>query len=105
MLNKISSSSMNLKQFLVRQQVITLYRNILRTIRKIPGKEDQNYFLDWARSEFKANKSITDEFAIKSLIVHGENSMKELEKNLNYSNDNQINYENNTSRARNNQSD
>ncbi|XP_057341015.1 LYR motif-containing protein 2 [Microplitis mediator] len=85
MLNKISNSSMNLKQFLVRQQVITLYRNILRTIKKIPTKEDQSYFLEWARSEFKANKNITDEFAIKSLIIHGENSMKELEKNLNYS--------------------
>ncbi|XP_034937709.1 LYR motif-containing protein 2 [Chelonus insularis] len=73
---------MDLKQFMVRQQVLTLYRKILRTIKQVPNEQDREYLKNWATSEFKGNKKIADEFAIKSLIVHGENSMNELKKNL-----------------------
>ncbi|XP_015113386.1 LYR motif-containing protein 2 [Diachasma alloeum] len=83
MASKLPKSSLSLKQFLRRQEVLTLYRNILRTIRQVEDKQDKEYLKNWAKSDFKKNKNLTDEFAIKSLIVHGENSMKELKRNLN----------------------
>jgi len=74
---------MSLKQFMVHQEVLKLYRDTMKTIRQIPDKQDREYMKNWARSDFRANKEIKDEFAIKSLIVHGENSLRELRKNLN----------------------
>ncbi|XP_015604759.1 LYR motif-containing protein 2 [Cephus cinctus] len=79
---KLPKSAMSLKQFMVYQDVLKLYRNIMRSIRQVPDKTDREYLRDWARRDFRANRNVTDEFAIKSLIVHGENSLRELRRNL-----------------------
>lgn len=48
-------------QFLRRQQVLQLYRRILRAIRDVPAEADRCYLKDWAREEFRRNKDATDE--------------------------------------------
>lgn len=48
-------------QFLQRQKVLGLYRNMLRTIRKVPEEADRKYLKDWAREEFKRNKEATEQ--------------------------------------------
>ncbi|XP_071051666.1 LYR motif-containing protein 2 [Onthophagus taurus] len=73
---------MNLKQFMLRQQVLRLYRRILRTIKEVPDKTHQKELLDWARSDFKNNSHHTDEVTIKMMITYGERSLKELESSL-----------------------
>ncbi|XP_012261671.2 LYR motif-containing protein 2 [Athalia rosae] len=82
MSGKLPRSAMSLKQFMVHQEVLKLYRNILKAIREVPNEEDKKYLRDWARSDFRTNRDVKDDFAIKSLIVHGENSLAELRKNL-----------------------
>ncbi|XP_012276915.1 LYR motif-containing protein 2 isoform X2 [Orussus abietinus] len=58
---KVPPSTMTLKQFMVHQEVLKLYRNIMKTIRKVPNEADRKYLTDWAKADFRANKSVTDE--------------------------------------------
>lgn len=43
------------------RQVLKLYRNILRTVKLIPDKSDREYMREWARSDFKTYKNVTDD--------------------------------------------
>ena len=43
------------------RKVLKLYRDVLRTINLIRNEEDRKYIKDWARSDFKTYKDVTDE--------------------------------------------
>ncbi|XP_014260387.1 LYR motif-containing protein 2 [Cimex lectularius] len=73
---------MDLKQFMLRQRVLKLYRDIFRSIKEVPSNEDRIELKNWARNDFKANKHHTDEVAIKMMIKYGERCLKELKQNL-----------------------
>uniref|UniRef100_A0A8C6VEC3 LYR motif-containing protein 2 n=1 Tax=Naja naja TaxID=35670 RepID=A0A8C6VEC3_NAJNA len=79
---RLPPTALSLKQFLRRQQVLQLYRKILRTIRQIPNEADRRYMRDWAREDFKKNKETTDEDTIKMMITHGNLQLQELERTL-----------------------
>ncbi|KAF7990661.1 hypothetical protein HCN44_000466 [Aphidius gifuensis] len=85
MASKLPNASLSLKEFMLRKEVLQLYRNILRTIKQVSSQQDREYLHDWVKSDFNNNKHIKDELMIKSLIIHGENSMNELKKNINLS--------------------
>nr|KAF6462417.1 LYR motif containing 2 [Molossus molossus] len=59
--SRLPPATLTLKQFLRRQQVLLLYRRILQAIRQVPNDSDRKYLKDWAREEFKRNKSATEE--------------------------------------------
>ncbi|KAM7367531.1 hypothetical protein PAMP_013821 [Pampus punctatissimus] len=59
--SRLPSAALSLKQFLQRQRVLGIYRNMLRTIRQVPAETDRKYLRDWAREEFKRNKDATDQ--------------------------------------------
>lgn len=40
---------------------MAVYRNLLRSIRQVPDEADRKYLTDWAREEFKRNKSATNQ--------------------------------------------
>uniref|UniRef100_A0AC11BKB9 Uncharacterized protein n=1 Tax=Ovis aries TaxID=9940 RepID=A0AC11BKB9_SHEEP len=71
-----------LARFMRRQQVLLLYRRILKAIRQVPNDSDRKYLKDWAREEFKRNKSATEEDTIRMMITQGNMQLKELEKTL-----------------------
>uniref|UniRef100_A0A669QDM4 LYR motif-containing protein 2 n=1 Tax=Phasianus colchicus TaxID=9054 RepID=A0A669QDM4_PHACC len=48
-------------QFLRRQQVLQLYRRILRALRDVPAEADRRHLQEWAREEFRRNKDATEE--------------------------------------------
>lgn len=50
-----------LPQFIQRQKVLGIYRNMLRAIRQVPDEADRKYLADWARDEFKRNKNATNQ--------------------------------------------
>lgn len=75
-------AALTLKQFMRRQQVLLLYRKILRAIRQVPSDSDRKYLQDWAREEFKRNKSATEEDTIRMMITQGNMQLKELERTL-----------------------
>ncbi|KAB1275196.1 LYR motif-containing protein 2 [Camelus dromedarius] len=80
--SRLPPATLTLKQFLRRQQVLQLYRRILQAIRQVPNDSDRRYLKDWAREEFKRNKSVTEEDAIRMMITQGNMQLKELEKTL-----------------------
>ncbi|XP_053560357.1 LYR motif-containing protein 2, partial [Bombina bombina] len=69
-------------RFLLRQQVLSLYRRIYRAIRLIPDAADRRSMAEWAREEFKRNKGATEEVTIKMMISQGQRQLQELERAL-----------------------
>ncbi|XP_022198457.2 LYR motif-containing protein 2 [Nilaparvata lugens] len=78
----MANKALSLKQFMLRQHVLKLYRDTLRAIKKIPDPSDRKDMKDWVRSDYKKNINLTDEFKIKMLIKHGEKSLDDLRKSL-----------------------
>ncbi|XP_053670576.1 LYR motif-containing protein 2 [Anopheles nili] len=81
-MSKIPKAALSLKQFMLRQEVLKLYRTIFRTIRQVPDAANRRDLRDWARTDFRNNKNQTDELAIKMLLQHGTRSLKELQTSL-----------------------
>jgi hypothetical protein len=50
-----------LLQFILRSEVLKLYRNMLRTIKKIPDKQQQKEMIEWVRHDFTSNQHLQDE--------------------------------------------
>ena len=48
-------------QFMLRSEVLKLYRDILRTVRKIPDDHYREEMKIWAQQDFKKNMHLTDE--------------------------------------------
>ncbi|XP_063351668.1 LYR motif-containing protein 2 [Pelmatolapia mariae] len=80
--SRLPSAALSLKQFLHRQKVLGIYRNMLRTIRRVPDEADRKFLRDWAREEFHRNKNVTHEDAIRMMITQASNHLEELQKSL-----------------------
>ncbi|XP_005068847.1 LYR motif-containing protein 2-like [Mesocricetus auratus] len=79
---RLPPTVLTLQLFMRQQQVLLLYRKILRVIRQVPSDSDRKYLQDWAREEFKSNKSATEEDTIRMMITQGNMQLKELERTL-----------------------
>lgn len=80
--------ALSLKEFMLRQEVLKLYRNFFRTIKQIPDPVQKKEVADWVRSDFKTySKACTlkDEDHVKSLIFQGQKSLNELKQNVDLS--------------------
>ncbi|XP_066468772.1 LYR motif-containing protein 2 [Tiliqua scincoides] len=84
--SRLPPTALSLRQFMRRQQVLQLYRKILRAIRQVPHEADRHYLRDWARAEFKRNKDATEEDAIRMMITQGNMQLQELERTLKLAN-------------------
>ncbi|XP_071982566.1 LYR motif-containing protein 2 [Engystomops pustulosus] len=82
MSSRLPPAALTLRQFLVRQQVLGLYRRILRAVRQIPDPGDRTYMRDWARGEFRRNKETSDEITIRMMVSQGERQVQEMERAL-----------------------
>ncbi|XP_032714016.1 LYR motif-containing protein 2 isoform X1 [Lontra canadensis] len=76
--SRLPPATLTLKQFMRRQQVLLLYRRILQAIREVPNDSDRKYLKDWAREEFKRNKSATEENRSKKVIPESDQHLKNL---------------------------
>ncbi|XP_058129609.1 LYR motif-containing protein 2 [Anopheles ziemanni] len=81
-MSKIPKAALSLKQFMLRQEVLKLYRTIFRTIRQVPDESSRHELREWARSDFRNNMNQTDELAIKMLLQHGNRNLKQLQTSL-----------------------
>ncbi|XP_045769339.1 LYR motif-containing protein 2 [Maniola jurtina] len=82
MASKLTKKTLNLKQFLLRQEVLKLYREVFRTINKVPDESTRLELKEWARADFRNNKHHSDETAIKSMLHYGRKSLEDLKKSL-----------------------
>ncbi|XP_028295982.1 LYR motif-containing protein 2 [Gouania willdenowi] len=80
--SRLPPTALSFKQFLQRQRILGLYRDMLRTIRKVPDEADRKYLRNWARDEFQKNKSATDQDAIRMMITQAKNHLEALQKSL-----------------------
>lgn len=67
---------------MLRQEVLKLYRELFRTIKRVPDSSSRNDLKEWVRSDFRANMNHTDELTVKMLLQHGQRSLNELKTNL-----------------------
>lgn len=81
-MSKSIKSAMNLNQFMLRQKVLKLYRDLHRTINKVPDEKSKKELRLWLREDFKSNKGLSDEIAIKMSMQVGLRSLKELQNSL-----------------------
>ncbi|XP_075869158.1 LYR motif-containing protein 2 [Nelusetta ayraudi] len=80
--SRLPGAALTLKQFLQRQKVLGIYRDMLKTIRQVPDEADRKYLRDWARDEFQRNKNSTNQDAIRMMVQQAINHLEELKKSL-----------------------
>ncbi|XP_075429928.1 LYR motif-containing protein 2 [Ascaphus truei] len=80
--SRLPPAALSLRQFMLRQQVLGLYRKILRAVRQIPNASDRRYTEEWAREEFKRNKGTTEEVTVRMMLAQGQKQLQELERTL-----------------------
>lgn len=81
-MSKPIKAALNLKQFLLRQEVLKLYRTLYRTINKIPDESSKKDLKSWLRDDFEKNRNKSEEIDIKMLIHQGNRSLTELKTSL-----------------------
>ncbi|XP_030638596.1 LYR motif-containing protein 2 [Chanos chanos] len=81
-ISRLPPAALTLKQFLQRQKILSLYRNMLRAIRQVPDATDRKYLTDWAREEFKRNKDATNQDAIRMMITQANMHLEDLKRSL-----------------------
>lgn len=58
-----------LLKFFLRKQVLSLYREIFKTLREVENEDHRKELADWARSEFKKNKHEKEEVSFSYLAM------------------------------------
>lgn len=81
-MSRTLKSALNLKQFMLRQEVLKLYRDLYRTINKVPDAASRQDLKLWLREDFRKNKNQSEEIQIKMSIQIGLRSLKELRTSL-----------------------
>ncbi|XP_006814171.1 LYR motif-containing protein 2-like [Saccoglossus kowalevskii] len=80
--SRVPTAALSLKQFMLRQQSLQLYRDILRCLKEVENKDSRKELADWARTEFKKNKNEKDEMAIKMMHSRGRLSLREMQRTI-----------------------
>jgi Complex 1 protein (LYR family) len=81
-MSKSVKAALNLKQFMLRQEVLKLFRELYRTISKVPDETSRKELRLWLREDFRKNKDQTEEITIKMAMQVGQRSLKELQNSL-----------------------
>ena len=84
----MSPSTLTLKQFMLRQQVMKLYRDLFRTTAKLEDAGQREEIRALIRADFRANQnsnSSIEEHKVKALLFHGEKMLQELKQNVDLS--------------------
>ncbi|KAF9932740.1 hypothetical protein FBU30_007390 [Linnemannia zychae] len=75
----------NLDYFLTRARVLSLYREIQRTLKGVKDPRDRQELQQWARSDFEQFRHEKNPDKIKSLISQGKHQFHALQTNLSLS--------------------
>ena len=73
---------MDLKRFMLRSEVLRLYRHILRELRGVPNPADRKRLVEWARQDFELNRHLQDDYSIKLALSNGRKSFDRLSRNI-----------------------
>ncbi|ESK98363.1 hypothetical protein Moror_113 [Moniliophthora roreri MCA 2997] len=70
--------NLTLKHFILRKQVLDLYRHAIRSSRVIPNRIARRETIAWIRSELERNKYITDVHVIEDKLKVGRREINEI---------------------------
>ena len=73
------ANAISLQEFVRRQQIVTMYRKMLVQARRIPDSNVSQGITQQIKDDFRNNKTVKDPVAVKSLIVEGARSLKQIE--------------------------
>lgn len=76
-MSRLPPKVLTLDQFMLRKQVIDLYRGFMKLVRLAP-KADRDYMRDFIREDFKNNKHLTEELDIKMHLSRGRLALREV---------------------------
>ena len=69
----------NLKYFILSQQSLTLYREFLKTIRRIPDASTKSEILTQLKGEYQKYRNVNDLNQMEYLIVTGRKQLQQLQ--------------------------
>ncbi|KAF9319480.1 hypothetical protein BG000_003559 [Podila horticola] len=75
----------NLEYFITRARVLSLYREIQRSLKGVKNPKDRQELQAWARSDFEHYRHEKNPDKIKSLISQGKHQFHALQTNLSLS--------------------
>ncbi|KAH8550267.1 hypothetical protein BGW37DRAFT_558324 [Umbelopsis sp. PMI_123] len=75
------ADGLSLEHFLAKRRVISLYRDILRSLKGL-NKTEAEEIRQWARSDFEHYRNEKDLEKIKSLITSGKQQMRNVQQSL-----------------------
>ncbi|XP_064629788.1 LYR motif-containing protein 2-like [Lineus longissimus] len=75
-------NAMNLRQFMLRQEVLKLYRQMMRCVRLVDDPAHRKELWIWVRRDFEMNKHHQDEDVIRMHLARGKKHYKELESSI-----------------------
>jgi len=78
---KLPTQVLTLKQFLLRQESLKLYRQVLRVARQVGGHQRAEIEA-WARSDFEQHRHQQDPESIKYLLHNGRQMLKQLQQSM-----------------------
>ncbi|KAJ1976406.1 LYR motif-containing protein 2 [Dimargaris xerosporica] len=71
-----------LHDFIRKQSILSLYRQFVHCIYRIPDKRNRQEMLVWVRREFEAHRHEADPAKIRSLRSHGQQQLHQLQAAL-----------------------
>ncbi|KAL7640257.1 UNVERIFIED_CONTAM: hypothetical protein RMT77_009671 [Armadillidium vulgare] len=77
---KFNEKTLTFKKFLLRAEVLRLYRSILREIKTHPNESQREDIKKYARNYFDSHRNETDEKLIRTLIANGNKELHELRR-------------------------
>jgi Complex 1 protein (LYR family) len=80
---KFRTAPLSLDQFLQRQRVLSLWREIVRATNKIPLSNTRNEMRQYARQGFERNRNVTDLIQIRYLISTGKTELEGMQRYIN----------------------
>ncbi|KAL2215499.1 complex 1 protein-domain-containing protein [Thermoascus aurantiacus ATCC 26904] len=70
--SKLKKPVLGLEEFIQRQRVLGLWREILRALKKVPKSPTRDELRNHARYEFERNRHVTDLSQIRYLLSTGK---------------------------------
>ncbi|RVD86306.1 uncharacterized protein DFL_004590 [Arthrobotrys flagrans] len=77
-----SGAKLGLDRWIQRSRVLALWREILRTVRRIEDPATREEMRSWARHEFKRNKDVQETTQIRYLISQGRHEMETISQSI-----------------------
>ncbi|KAJ1311344.1 hypothetical protein OPQ81_009837 [Rhizoctonia solani] len=72
----LPSSGLTLRHFLLKAEVLSTYRQVIRSCRKIPDANTRRETLEWFKHDFRRNLNVTDPVVIQGQLAGIKRELK-----------------------------